>query len=319
MSMKAQDVQITFDKFNVQSVPKTSGSFIINNYDFANELKDYLRNLNVRNFSKNTIKVYTSIISKFLRSLKYACVKDEKKHFVDFFERYIERINGSVSYKYLVVTTLKSFLFKCGITYLDDFGNVKKPKSIPHPLSEEEIHLMMETLHYDKRVDPVNVVQIKMRNKLIIRLFYATGIRVSELCKIKVSDVDLLNYQIHIWGKGSKERIVIFDKITANELKKYLDERNIESEYLFASNRGKNPYLSSRQVQKIIKQCGKDAGLKKKVTPHSLRHSFATNLLKKGMSMRYIQDLMGHENISTTQIYIQTELSDIQHEYHKLK
>lgn len=324
MSVAQNTVQITFDSYRKNDIvtvqEKTKCTLIIENYNFEEELKEYLRNLKVRNYSSNTIRVYKNIIGNFIKSLYSSKVKDNKKDFVRYFEKYVEQVDGSISYKYLVVTVLTTFLNKIGIDYLEDFGKVKKPKPVPHPLTEEEIHLLLDTIHYDRRVDSLNVVETRMRNKLIIQFFYSTGLRVGELVNVKVADIDLVNCQLNVWGKGSKERIVIIDKVTINEVKKYLASRFTKSEYLFPNTKSKiDKPLTTRAVQKMIQKCGVDAGLNKKVTPHSLRHSFATHLLRKGMSMRYIQELMGHESIATTQIYISTELSDIEYEYHKLK
>ena len=140
-----------------------------------------------------------------------------------------------------------------------------------------------------------------MRNKLIVNLLLDTGVRVSELVNIKISDIDTNERNIKVYGKGSKERYVFFTKRTLVILKDWLTfvTRISNGEFLLVNYKGEQ--LTARSVQRIIKNIGKKIGLD--LHPHILRHTFATDLLNRGADIRMIQELLGHENLNTTQIY----------------
>ena len=145
------------------------------------------------------------------------------------------------------------------------------------------------------------------RNKAMLELLYASGVRITELINLKVSDIDINNCFIRVFGKGKKERIVPISDVAIKYLTIYIEQyRNMilkehDSEYLFISNSFKN--ISRQGFFKILKAECKRCGIEKNVSPHVLRHSFATHLLKHGADLRIIQELLGHEDISTTQIY----------------
>ena len=149
------------------------------------------------------------------------------------------------------------------------------------------------------------------RNLLIIRMLYSTGVRVSELVNIKISDIDINERTIKIFGKGSKERIVVFGNNTKEILKIYLNNgryilNNRNSEYLFLNKDGNK--LSDRYVRKIIDDIIFKASLQIHVSPHMLRHTFATDMLNNGADLVSVKDLLGHESLNTTSIY--THVSD---------
>ncbi len=156
----------------------------------------------------------------------------------------------------------------------------------------------------------------------MLELLYATGLRVSELCNLKVTDIDFDNCFLRVMGKGKKERIVPIADIALKYLKPYIfNYRNIilkdkTSEYLFISNNLTN--ITRQGFFKILKKECKRAGITKTVSPHVLRHSFATHLLKHGADLRIIQELLGHEDIATTQIYAHliNERKKADYEYH---
>ncbi|MBL7052020.1 MAG: tyrosine-type recombinase/integrase [Nanoarchaeota archaeon] len=139
-----------------------------------------------------------------------------------------------------------------------------------------------------------------LKHKLIIMLAYSSGLRVSELTNLKVQDLDTINNTLIVnEGKGSKDRLTIFSENLKEILLKYLCEKK-ESKYLFPGRKGK---LTVKSVQKIIDNAAKKARINRKITPHMLRHSFATHLLEQGTDLRYIQNLLGHSDVKTTQIY----------------
>ena len=155
------------------------------------------------------------------------------------------------------------------------------------------------------------------RDRLILSLLYSSGLRVSELVSLRINDIDLQDRTIRIRGKGDKDRIVLFDENTRNLLEDYLQKRVYESDYLFL-NRFGDP-LTPRYVQMMIKNYARKAGINKKVTPHILRHSFATHLLKNGVDIRAIQQLLGHSNLSTTQIYTSVDMQTLKNVYDRAK
>lgn len=201
------------------------------------------------------------------------------------------------------ISTLKSFFkYLLGEHYIRDnpmslITNPKLDKKLPQVLYYEELEKLLNTINDDSVVG--------LRNSLILELLYSTGIRVSELVNIKVNDIDKYNMQINIFGKGSKERVVIYGKVCEDKLNKYLDKRyeldKYNDVYLLLNNQGKK--LTTRGIRYIIDKIIKEGGLKFHISPHVLRHTFATHMLNEGADLKSVQELLGHENLSTTQIY----------------
>lgn len=176
---------------------------------------------------------------------------------------------------------------------LDNLPNVKREKKLPIILSKEEIEKLI-------------TATININHQLIIQIGYAAGLRISEIINLKWQDIDFNRNTIHLKRtKGKKDRIVMLSQKVKEELQKL----NQKSQYVFVTNRcGK---YTQRTIQKIIENAAKKTGIKKKVTPHTLRHSFATHLLENGTDIRYIRDLLGHANISTTLIYTKVSNKEI--------
>tara|TARA_Y100000310_G_C20635882_1_gene791128 strand:+ start:421 stop:1335 length:915 start_codon:yes stop_codon:yes gene_type:complete len=160
-----------------------------------------------------------------------------------------------------------------------------------------------------------------IRDKAILELLFSTGLRVSELCSLRQDDIDLSRDEFSVRGKGQKVRVVFLSSAAKDSVKKYLDKRTDMSEYLFVALPKKEPIddlppLSARSVERIVKHYSIKAGIGKKVTPHIIRHSFATDLLQNGADIRSVQAMLGHSNIATTQVY--THVTDKQlREIHK--
>ena len=177
-------------------------------------------------------------------------------------------------------------------------SNPKLEKKLPKFLNFEDTEKLLNAFD--------NNNYIGIRNTLILEMLYSTGIRVSELVNIRKKDIDINNKNIKITGKGNKERIVYFGNICEKKLNIYLkksyDKLNINNlEYLLLSKTGKK--INDREVRKIIDDASKIIGLDVKISPHVLRHTFATHMLTDGADLRSVQELLGHENLSTTQIY----------------
>lgn len=175
----------------------------------------------------------------------------------------------------------------------------KKDKMLPKFLYYNELMEMFDSINLDNFYGK--------RNRCILEVLYATGVRVSELVNIKLSDIDFDNGTIKVIGKGNKERIVYFGDYAKEYLEKYIYEvrdnllKNKKSDYLFINNSGTN--LSARGVELVIKNIIKETSIKSNITPHVLRHTFATHLLNEGCDILSVQELLGHESLRATQVY----------------
>ncbi|OED30596.1 site-specific tyrosine recombinase/integron integrase [Methanosphaera sp. WGK6] len=286
--------------------------------EFEYQLEDYILELDIQSYSANTLKTYKSILNNFHNFLlSEKRIKDEKG-ILRSFKKYLQHLKRdkevSQNYLYLVTVVLKKFFEFAEIPIYDEIKAPKRTKSLPKSLNEQEVYDLIHAKdnEYDpEKSNPQNIT--RLRNKLILTLLYSTGLRVSELIKLKIRTIDEKERTIRVRGKGEKDRIVIFDDNTLYLIHEYLDKRGVENEYLFVSQ--KNHTLSSRYIQLMIKDYAKAAGITKKVTPHILRHSFATHLLKNGVDIRAIQQLLGHSNLSTTQIYTSVDMHTLKNVY----
>lgn len=213
--------------------------------------------------------------------------------------------------------TFYDFLMKRHVVeknFFEEIASIKKTKRLPEILKNKEIMDMMNSI--DQKTP------MGLRNYLIVSILYGCGLRVSEMCALEISNLDFSNETIHIHGKGDKDRIVIMYDELKEKLLKYISfERiellkkgdNIESRYLFINNHGGN--LTPRGVRVILNTIIDKMGETYKITPHMLRHSFATALLDNGADLRSVQELLGHSNLSTTQIYTHVSVEKMKSEY----
>jgi len=268
---------------------------ILDAFDFPEMIEDYLMELEIRNYSKSTIKTYRSIINNFHRFLQ----KEEDI--------------------YLVTVVAKKFFEFGGIGVLKEVKTPKRTKSLPKSLNENEVTILINAM--DKCGDEEGLSErsefLRLRNKVILALLYSSGLRVSELVMLHTDSIDLRDRTLRIRGKGEKDRIVLFDEETKILLEGYLSVRGDQSDYLFVNRSGN--HLTPRYIQMMIKDYAVAAGIKKRVTPHILRHSFATHLLKNGVDIRAIQQLLGHANLSTTQIYTSVDMHTLKNVYDRAK
>ena len=222
------------------------------------------------------------------------------------------------------ISALKSFfnylLFEGEIhsSPLNDIESPKIENKLPEVLTEDEIKRLISSVNLDS--------EFGQRNKTIIEVLYGTGIRVSELIEIKLSNIFFKENILKVTGKGNKERFVPLGKIAIIEIKKYLNNRDklkINSKFsdiLFLNRYGRQ--LTRSMIFKIINDSSKNAEIDKKISPHTLRHSYATHLLKNGADLRTIQLILGHESITTTEIYTHLDtfhLEDVLKKYHPRK
>ena len=219
------------------------------------------------------------------------------------------------------ISALKSFfnylLFE-GEIHSSPINDIESPKienKLPEVLTEDEIKRLISSVNLDS--------EFGQRNKTIIEVLYGTGIRVSELIELKLSNIFFKENILKVTGKGNKERFVPLGKIALIEIKKYLNDRDklkINSKFsdiLFLNRYGRQ--LTRSMIFKVINDYSKNAKIDKKISPHTLRHSYATHLLKNGADLRTIQLILGHESITTTEIYTHLDtfhLEDVLKKYH---
>lgn len=294
---------------------------ILEYFDFSTMVDDYLVELEIRNYSQNTIKTYNSILNKYFRFLETEDDLYDERHFLRSFKRYIQCLKRkkqvTQNYIYLVTVVIKKFLEFNKIFFLEEVGTPKRTKSLPKSLNETEVKNLINAVKWDAEKDSKAKQLTKLRDKLILTLLYASGLRVSELINLITRDVDFEERTVVVRGKGEKDRVVLFDHTSKQLAEEYLEKRDIDSPYLITNKNGDQ--ITPRYIQIMIKKYAKEAGIKKKVTPHILRHSYATHLLKKGVNIRVIQQLLGHASLSTTQIYTSVDMATIKTLYDEAK
>lgn len=241
--------------------------------------------LKLKDSSQRTIQSYLFFLKPFLEKIENPSIitLDQVKSFlVDLIDKYSNKSRS------LAVSSLR-FFFKRVVDRPDIFVKLevpKKEKKLPIVLTIEEVQKLINTANFEK-------------TKLIIQLLYSAGLRVSELVNLKPEDFNFEDNSGWVrGGKGKKDRIFRIAESLSKELQKYL-KSNPDNQYLFS----KDKPLSPRNIQLIISRTAKKVGINKKVTPHTLRHSFATHLLENGENLATIQQLLGHENLETTRIY----------------
>lgn len=294
---------------------------ILDTFDFPEMIEDYLIELEIRNYSRNTIKTYKSIVINFYNFLKSEKNLTDERRVLRAFKKYIQflkRDKGvSQNYIYLVTVVCKKFFEFGGIHVLNEVQTPKRTKSLPKHLNEKEVENLINAFDNEPDCNSEYKKLMNLRNKVILALLYSSGLRVSELVTLQTDYVDLHDRTIRIRGKGEKDRIVLFDDKTKDLIEKYIEKKPREDEYLFVNRSGN--HLTPRYIQMMIKTHAEKAGIKKKVTPHILRHSFATHLLKNGVDIRAIQQLLGHSNLSTTQIYTSVDMQTLKNVYDRAK
>lgn len=263
-----------------------------------------------KNASSHTVRYYQNDLETFVAFLEREGIKhlsdvDHKVVRVFLTELYQQQLSRkSVSRKLSSLRSYYKFLEREEVVTSNPFSGITLPKAskpIPQFLYKEELKPLFEV---NDLSDPLG-----QRNQAMIETLYATGIRVSECQGLKLNDIDFQVGSMFIRGKGNKERYVLFGQFAETALKTYLDDGRKEllkrsskpSDVVFLNARG-NP-LTTRGIQMILKNMVKKAALTVHVHPHKLRHTFATHMLNEGADLRTVQELLGHENLSSTQVY----------------
>jgi integrase/recombinase XerD len=260
--------------------------------------------------SPNTVVSYITDVEKYINYLKEKCLIDdvrfiEDKHLKLFLgELKKKKFTSSSLSRYLsAIRSFHKFLFKEKYTDADITRLIESPKldkKLPVVLSVEEVMRLLDVVKGESPFDS--------RNKAMLEVVYGSGLRVSELVGLKLDSLHLTSNLLKIKGKGSKERIVPINNYAAKILREYIVEarpklivHGKDKGFLFLNNHGQ--VLSRQGFFKILVNLAHEAGIEKEISPHTLRHSFATHLLENGTDLRLVQELLGHEDISTTQIY----------------
>ncbi len=269
-----------------------------------------------KNYSKHTINNYRIDLESFQTFLiqNYSCIdftstnpKQVRSYIVNLKENnYSEK---TISRKISTLRSFYRFLNKINTDFNFSFSSIKVPK-IPKKIttiySEKEMNSLLDQEEYFSQ-------DFKgIRNKTIIELFYTTGIRKTELINIKLSDLDFYNNLLKIFGKRSKQRNIPLAGKIINQIKEYLKERdsiNSESEYLFINLQGNN--LSNKSVYNLVNNYLSIVTTKNKKSPHVLRHTFASHLIKNGADIATIKELLGHKNLISTQIYTSLDINNL--------
>ncbi len=275
----------------------------------------FLKYLEVeKNYSIKTIESYSNDLIDFCNYLN----KDLIIISEDDIMKYLKYLNDNKFKRATIsrkISTLKSFY---------KFSNKKKimgsnpTEYILYPKKERKLPNYIEYNELEFLLKESLETKNNLRDNLIIELLYATGIRVSELVNIKINDIDFNSNSIKVLGKGSKERIVYFGDYAKTAIEKYLNSNNYikyNSNWLLPSIKGEN--LTTRSIEMTIDKIMKNVSIKSKVSPHTLRHTFATHMLNSGCDIRVVQELLGHENLTTTEVYTHITNEELRNTYLK--
>lgn len=283
------------------------------------QFKKYLKN--ERRYPETTINSYDNDLSnKFVTFLQKHPEIDYKtitKDQIRILLKEEKEFNSAKSSTSRMLSALRHFYTYLEIHHIVDnnpfksIRNPKKDKRIPNFLQYNELTDIIRSIPLDT---PLNI-----RNRLIIELLYASGLRVSELVSLKIHDIDQNSREIRVLGKGSKERITYYGEYAEEVLDIYLDEARPEllngkrNDYLILNKLGDK--ITSRSIENIINKTIEDLAIKHHISPHVLRHTFATDLLNNGADLKSVQELLGHSSLSTTQIYTHVTSDRLRQEY----
>lgn len=287
------------------------------NNEIPKTLKEYIDYLKYnRNYSDNTINSYKKDIIEYLNFLKpeylnYLDIKySDLRYLLEYYDKN-KNTNRTIRRKISSLKGFYKYLVRNSLLKDNPFIYVSLPKNDKK---------LPNYLNYNELMEIFNAIEtntfLGLRNRLIMELLYATGIRVSELVNIKINDIDLSNKQIVILGKGKKERIVYFNDVCLSYLKKYINllKENKKCDYLIVNKNYFN--ITTRGISLIIDKIIAKTSIIKNISPHVLRHTFATHLINNGCDLLTVQELLGHSSISTTGIYTHVSMEHIKDVYY---
>ena len=266
------------------------------------------------NYSDYTIKNYQLDLTDFFKYVNKSNIDffNIKNTHVRGYLKYLDTCNlknTTISRRISALRTFYNYLLEKGLVKSNIFLNVKNPKlekKLPNYLNYTEIEELLASI--DTKTDE------GLERRLLIEMFYSTGCRVGEMVNVKISDIDFSSKTIKVMGKGSKERIVYYGDYASKYLEDYLKNKDKKG-YLFTNKRGEK--LTIEEVEYIVRDIMKHISIKTHVTPHTLRHTFATHLLNNGADIRTVQELLGHANLSTAGIYTHVSSDRLKDVYFK--
>jgi integrase/recombinase XerD len=279
-----------------------------------------------RGLSRNTLEAYRRDLARYVRYLEKRGITDATAVDEATVARFVASLSGSeyaegkryrassVARAFAAVRSLHGFLLREGDAVVDPSEGVvrpKVPKNLPRPLSVSEVEAILSA--------PPDGDVAGLRDRAILETLYGAGLRVSELVALDVDDVDLDEGSVRVMGKGSKERVVPVGTLAGQAVAAYLTRArpvlagSVSGPALFLNQRGGR--LTRQGATQILKRAARRAGVEKRVTPHTFRHSFATHLLEGGADVRVVQELLGHATLSTTQIYTLVTGERLREEY----
>lgn len=301
-------------------MPNNNNDKIENNSVDTTLIRHYNRYLKLeRGYSQNTVDAYLHDIEHLFRYLKDVDVKvlDVKLEDLENFVATLCDLGISAKSQARILSGIRSFY---RYLVLDGYLNNDPTELLESPNIGEHLPEVLSTKEVDMIEDAIDLMKWEgQRNKAIIEVLFSCGLRVSELTNLKISDLFLDEKFIRVIGKGSKQRLVPISQRAIDELNYWFIDRNQmtnikpgEEDYVFLNRRGH--HLTRVMILIMVKQYARDAGIKKTISPHTFRHSFATALLEGGADLRAIQAMLGHERISTTVIYTHIDMSTLREE-----
>lgn len=294
--------------------------FIINFMEPIKEIEEFVKYLTAeKNYSQNTVKAYQTdmyIFADFLKANNTDIIQCKRNDIRNFLaDLYNDGINkNSIIRKLAVIKSFYKFLM------INSTIKTNPATALISPKKNKRIPVFLTLSEITKLID---LPDLSYRDKAIIELLYSAGVRIEELVSRNLRDIDLFYGSLKVFGKGSKERIVPVGDKCLFAIKSYIDERRAQgldtsiNSPLFLNKYGKR--LTSRGARKILHQLFVEAGCKQGVSPHTLRHTFATHLLDNGCDIRSVQEMLGHKNLSTTQVYTHVTLETLKKVYDKAK
>jgi len=283
------------------------------------EIQNFLENLKkIRNFSENTILAYQNDLNhynSYIEENKINYLNITKKEIWNYLKLLDDEnySSTSIARKITALRSFYSYLKECELVTTNIFKSMHNPKiskKLPDVLNEEELRKLLDFKDLE--------TPFQKQERLIFELLYATGIRVSELSEIKLRNINQNEKSIKVHGKGNKERIVYYGDYAKEALEDFLKERQEllkekETGYLLVNKLG--GILSRESIEQIVSKRVQKISLEHHVSPHTLRHTFATHMLENGADIRTVQELLGHEKLNTTQIYTHLSSSYLRKEY----
>ncbi len=280
---------------------------------YINDFIEYLKV--IKKYSEHTILNYKKDIEDFYYYMDSNILNikhDDVSAYLSYL--YDNKLNrNSISRHLSSIRSFYNYLVHEDIIKENKFNEINNPKksnSLPKYIKDNDLEKMFLVFNLDDKLE--------QRNSLILEMLYATGIRVSELVNIKISDINFYDNTIKILGKGNKERIVIYGSFCADSLDRYLNDGRLkllkdDTDYLFLNKDGKK--ITERSIRKILDKIIQKASLDIHISPHMLRHTFATDLLNNGADLVSVKELLGHESLNTTSIYTHVSQEQVKKVY----